>query len=111
MAPRSAFNRQGYTEAVTGPLIRRSVAFYAVEWSEFSDLAVACNWTIKDLLITERKQAKRHIDENYELYRKQLKESIGSALSKIHISTDLLTCPNCCGVLPVYCQWVDHNFK
>ncbi|KAG4271697.1 hypothetical protein FPRO04_14660 [Fusarium proliferatum] len=108
---RQVFNRQAYNEAVIGLLTRRRAPFSAVEWNELKDLALACNPTIGDQLITSRRQAMRHIAENHVFYRDQLKGKLAIASSPIHISTDLWTSPHRHALLAVCAQWVDQDYQ
>jgi hypothetical protein len=108
---RNAFNRQGYIEAIIGLLTRRRVAFSAVEWDELKGLALACNPSIEDLLITSRRTAMRHISANFELYASQLREKLQNSQSMIHIASDLWTSPHRHALLAVCAQWVDKDYK
>jgi hypothetical protein len=81
--------------------------FSAVEWSEMKDLALACNPAIEDLLITSRRTVVRYIASNYNLYKSQIKESLTTSISPIHIATDLWTSPHRHSLLAVCAQWVD----
>lgn len=107
---RNAFNRQAYVEAVISLLTRRRVPFSMVEWDELRDLALACNPAIEDGLIASRRTAMRYISANYQLYAAQLAESLQSAVSMIHISSDLWTSPHRHGMLAVCGQWVDKDY-
>ncbi|KAJ3455498.1 hypothetical protein MRS44_016980 [Fusarium solani] len=108
---RQVFNRQAYNEAVIGLLTQRRAPFSAVEWNELKDLALACNLTIGDQLITFRRQAMRHIAENHVFYRDQIKDKLAIASSPIHISTDLWTSPHRHALLAVCAQWVDQDYQ
>jgi len=108
---RNCFNRQKYIEAIIALLTLRRVAFSAVEWPELQDLALACNPAIKDLLITSRRTALRHIDVNFGLYRDQLKEKLQSAQSMIHLSSDLWASPHRHSLLAVCAQWVSGDYQ
>jgi hypothetical protein len=81
-----------------------------VEWDELKELALACNPAIEDGLITSRRTAMRYISANYQLYAAQLAESLQSAVSMIHISSDLWTSPHRHGMLAVCGQWVDQDY-
>lgn len=109
-ALRNAFNRQAYVEAIVSLLTRRRVAFSMVEWDEPRDLALACNPAISDGLITSRRTAMRYVSANYRLYAAQLAESLQSAVSMIHLSSDLWTSPHRHGMLAVCAQWVDQDY-
>ena len=108
---RTSFNEQRYKEAIIGLLTRRRVPFLAVEWSEMRDLALACNPAIEDLLITSRRTAVRLILANYDFYYNQIKASLSSASSPIHIASDLWTSPHRHAMLAICAQWVDSNYK
>ena len=110
-ALRNAFNRQAYIEALISLLTRRRVAFSMVEWDELKDLALACNPAIEDSLITSRRTVMRYISASYEFYAAQLADSLQSAISMIHISSDLWTSPHRHGMLAVCGQWVDKGYK
>src|SRR6478735_8831174 len=53
----------------------------------------------------------RHITANFSLYQSQLKAKLQSAVSKIHISSDLWTSPHRHGVLAVCARWVDEDYQ
>jgi hypothetical protein len=108
---RNGFNQHAYKEAIIGLLTRRRMPFSAVEWSEMKDLALACNPAIEDLLITSRRSAVRHIASNYRLYKEQIKNSLLTALSPIHFSSDLWTSPHRHALLAVCVQWVDKDYR
>lgn len=109
---RNAFNQQGYRDALVGLLTRRRMPFSSIEWAEMKDLALACNPFIQDQLITSRRTAVRLIASNYQLYKGHvIKGSLSTALSPIHISTDLWTSPFRSSLLAVCAQWVDHEYK
>jgi len=109
---RNAFNEQGYRDALVGLLTRRRIAFSSIEWAEMRDLALACNPFIEDQLITSRRTAVRLIASNYQLYKGHvIKGSLSTAVSPIHISTDLWTSPFRTSLLAVCAQWVDHEYK
>lgn len=110
-ALRNAFNPQAYQEALISILTRRRVPFSAIEWGEFKQLALACNPYIKDSLITSRRTMVRHIAANYDLYSSEIKNSLATAASPIHISTDLWTSPHRHALLAVCAQWVDKDFR
>jgi hypothetical protein len=52
----------------------------------------------------------RYISANYELYADHLAQSLQSAVSMIHISSDLWTSPYRHGMLAVCGQWVDKDY-
>ncbi|KAG7423575.1 putative AC transposase [Fusarium oxysporum f. sp. raphani] len=110
-ALRNAFNRQAYVDAIIGLVTRRRVAFAMVEWDELKDLVLACNPAIEDSLITSRRTVMRYISANYELYADHLAQSLQSAVSMIHISSDLWTSPHRHGMLAVCGQWVDKDYR
>jgi hypothetical protein len=106
---RNIFNPQAYREALIGLLTRRRMPFSAVEWNEMKDLALACNPAIEDLLITSRRTAVRCIASNYNLYQGQIRESLATAISPIHLSSDLWTSPHRHSLLAVCAHWVDQH--
>jgi len=109
---RNAFNEQGYRDALVGLLTRRRIAFSSIEWAEMRDLALACNPFIEDQLITSRRKAVRLIASNYQLYKGHvIKGSLSTAVSPVHISTDLWTSPFRSSLLAVCAQWVDQEYK
>ncbi|KAH7471214.1 hypothetical protein FOMA001_g13710 [Fusarium oxysporum f. sp. matthiolae] len=110
-ALRNAFNRQAYIKALISLLTRRRVAFSMFEWDELKDLALACNPAIEDSPITSRRTVMRYIAAGYEFYAAQLAESLQSAISMIHLSSDLWTSPHRHGMLAVCGQWVDKGYK
>ena len=110
-ALRNAFNPQAYQEALISILTRRRVPFSAIEWGEFKQLALACNPYIKDSLITSRRTMVRHIAANYDFYSSEIKDSLATTASPIHISTDLWTSPHRHSLLAVCAQWVDKDYK
>ncbi|KAG7404280.1 putative AC transposase [Fusarium oxysporum f. sp. rapae] len=110
-ALRNAFNPQAYQEALISILTRRRVPFSAIEWDEFKQLALACNPYIKDSLITSRRTMVRYIAANYDFYSSEIKDSLTTASSPIHISTDLWTSPHRHSLLAVCAQWVDKDYK
>ncbi|RKK78776.1 hypothetical protein BFJ68_g17860, partial [Fusarium oxysporum] len=110
-ALRNAFNPQAYQEALISILARRRVPFSAIEWDEFKQLALACNPYIKDSLITSRRTMVRYIAANYDFYSSEIKDSLTTASSPIHISTDLWTSPHRHSLLAVCAQWVDKDYK
>ncbi|TQV91003.1 Ribonuclease H-like protein [Cordyceps javanica] len=109
-ALRNAFNRQAYIEALVSLLTRRRVAFSMVEWDELKELALACNPAIEDGLVTSRRTIMRYVSANYQLYASQLVASLRSAVSMIHLSSDLWTSPHRHGMLAVCGQWVDKSY-
>ncbi|RKK14070.1 hypothetical protein BFJ66_g18083, partial [Fusarium oxysporum f. sp. cepae] len=110
-ALRNAFNPQAYQEALISILTRRRVPFSAIEWDEFKQLALACNPYIKDSLITSQRTMVRYIAANYDFYSSEIKDSLTTASSPIHISTDLWTSPHRHSLLAVCAQWVDKDYK
>jgi len=109
---RNAFNHQGYRDALVGLLTRRRMPFSSIEWTEMKDLALACNPYVQDQLITSQRTAVRLIASNYQLYKSHvIKGSLSTAISPIHISTDLWTSPFRSSLLAVCAQWVDHEHK
>jgi hypothetical protein len=66
---RRAFDRQRYIQAWVGLLTRRRLPFSAVAWDEMSELMLASNPAVGDLLLTSRHAAMRHISANFDLYR------------------------------------------
>lgn len=105
------FNHQRYRDALISLLTRRRLPFSAVEWPELHELTLAGNNAVKDLLITSRRTAVRHIAANYTLYRDQLKASLLAAKGPIHISSDLWTSPHRSALLAVCAQWISHDYK
>ena len=110
-ALRRVFNPQRYTESMVALLTRRRLPFSAVTWDEMQDIMLACNPAIEDLIMTSRHEAMRHITKNFTLYQSQLKAKLQSAVSKIHISSDLWTSPHRHGVLAVCARWVDEDYR
>ncbi|KAJ3480658.1 hypothetical protein NLG97_g8021 [Lecanicillium saksenae] len=53
----------------------------------------------------------RYIAANYDFYSCEIKDSLTTASSPIHISTDLWTSPHRHSVLAVCAQWVDKDYK
>ncbi|RKL02611.1 hypothetical protein BFJ70_g17345 [Fusarium oxysporum] len=53
----------------------------------------------------------RYISASYAFYAAQLAESLQSAISMIHLSSDLWTSPHRHGMLAVCGQWVDKGYK
>ncbi|KAF6525453.1 hypothetical protein HZS61_011248 [Fusarium oxysporum f. sp. conglutinans] len=82
-----------------------------VTWDEMQDVMLACNPAIEDLTMTSRHEAMRHITANFSLYQSQLKAKLQSAVSKVHISSNLWTSPHCHGVLAVCARWVDEDCR
>ncbi|EXA29121.1 hypothetical protein FOVG_19342 [Fusarium oxysporum f. sp. pisi HDV247] len=107
----NAFNPQAYQEALISIPTRRRVPFSAIEWDEFKQFALACNPYIKDPLITSRRTMVRYIAANYDFYSSEIKDSLTTASSPIHISTDLWTSPHRHSLLAVCAQWVDKDYK
>jgi hypothetical protein len=110
-AMRNAFDPQRYREAIVGLLTSRRVPFSAVEWDEMRELALACNPHISDKLITSRRKGVQAIVANYDLYSNQIKSSLATACSPIHIATDRWTSPHRHAMLAVCAQWVDKDYK
>jgi hypothetical protein len=110
-ALRRVFNPQRYTESMVALLTRRRLPFSAVTWDEMQDIMLACNPTIEDLIMASRHEAMRHITTNFSLYQSQLKAKLQSAVSKVHISSDLWTSPHRHGVLAVCARWVDKDYQ
>ncbi|KAF5229463.1 hypothetical protein FANTH_14197 [Fusarium anthophilum] len=110
-ALRKVFNPQRYTESMVGLLTHRRLPFSAVTWDEMQDIMLSCNPAIKDLIMTSRHEAMRHITANFSLYQSQLKAKLQSAGSKIHISSDLWTSPHRHGALAVCARWVDEDYQ
>lgn len=110
-ALRNAFNPQAYQESLISMLTRRRVPFSAIEWDEFKQLALACNPYITDSLIASRRTMVRYIAANYDFYSCEIKDSLTTASSPIHISTDLWTSPHRHSLLAVCAQWVDKDYK
>jgi hypothetical protein len=108
---RRVFNRQQYIGSVVGLLTRRRLPFSAVKWDEMQSIILAANPAIEDLLLTSRDAAMRHISANFDLYRSQLKMKLQTAVSKIHLSTDLWTSPHRHGILAVCARWVDNSYQ
>jgi hypothetical protein len=103
-ALRRIFNVQGYREALIGLLTRRRMPFSAVEWPELQNIVLAANPAIRDKLITSRRTALRHILVNYNLHCVQLRDRLQTAVSPIHISSDLWTSPHRHSLLAVCAQ-------
>ncbi|RKK79399.1 hypothetical protein BFJ71_g16220 [Fusarium oxysporum] len=95
------FNPQRYTESMVGLLTHRRLPFSAITWDEMQDVMLSYNPAIEDLIMTSRHEAMRHITVNFSLYQSQLKAKIRSAVSKVHISSDLWTSPHRHGVLAI----------
>jgi hypothetical protein len=110
-ALRKVFNSQRYTEIMVGLLTHRHLPFSAVTWDEMQDVMLSCNPAIEDLIMTSRHEAMRHITANFSLYQSQLKAKLQSAVSKVHISSDLWTSPHRHGVLAVCARWVDEDYQ
>ncbi|KAF5253811.1 hypothetical protein FOXYS1_14492, partial [Fusarium oxysporum] len=100
-ALRKVFNPQRYTESMVGLLTHRRLPFSAVTWDEMQDVMLSCNPAIEDLIMASRHEAMRHITANFSLYQSQLKAKLQSAVSKVHISSDLWTSPHRHGVLAI----------
>src|ERR1700712_551084 len=94
-----------------GLLTRRRVDFSAVEWDEMRELALACNPSIGNLIITTRRTVMRQIDANFTLYASELREQLTAARSLVHLSTDLWTSPHRHALLAVCAHWVDKDHK
>ena len=94
-----------------GLLTRRRVPLSAIEWEELEQLCLAYNPAIKDELITAQTTVVRYIAANHKLYREQLSTSMTTAMSPIHISSDLWTSPHRHSMLAVCAQWVDRDYQ
>ena len=108
---RRVFNRQQYIESITSLLTRRRLPFSTVSWDEMQDIMLAGNPAIRDLLLTSRTAAMRHIAVNFDLYASQLRAQLQTAVSKVHFSTDLWKSPHRHEILAVCARWVDNNYQ
>lgn len=108
---RRAFDRRRYIQAWVGLLTRRRLPFSAVTWDEMSELVLASNPAVEDLLLTSRHAAMRHISANFDLYRTRLRSSLESSFSLVHISSDLWTSPHRHGILALCARWIDADLK
>ena len=108
---RRAFDRQRYIQAWVGLLTRRRLPFSAVTWDEMSELIIASNPAVEDLLLTSRQAALRHISVNFDLYRTRLRSLLESSFSAVHISSDLWTSPHRHGILALCARWIDADLK
>ncbi len=75
------------------------------------DLVLVCNPTISDQLISSRQQLMRYIAANHGLYAEQIKDSLATASSLIHISSDLWTSPHRHAMLAICAQCVDKGYR
>jgi hypothetical protein len=110
-ALRRVFDLQRYRDAITGLLAKRRMPLSAVEWDEMQDLALACNPAIADQLITSRRTAVRYMAANYDYYSDQIRDSLQTAVSPIHIASDLWTSPHRHSLLAVCAQWIDKDYQ
>ncbi len=108
---RRVFDRKRYIQAWVGLLTRRRLPFSAVTWDEMSELILACNPAVEDLLLTSRHAAMRHISANFDLYRTRLRSILESSISVVHFSSDLWTSPHRHGILALCARWVDADLK
>jgi hypothetical protein len=74
------------------------------------NLVLACNPAIEGLIINKRRTAVRYIASNYRLYRDQIKGSLSTAVSPVHIASDLWTSPHRHALLAVCAQRVDKDY-
>jgi hypothetical protein len=96
---------------MVGLLTHRRLPFSAVTWDEMQDVMLSCNPAIEDLIMISMHEAMRHITANFSLYQSQLKAKLQSAVSKVHISSDLWASPHRHGVLAVCARWVDEDYR
>lgn len=108
---RRAFDRQRYIQAWVGLLTRRRLPFSAVTWEEMSELILASNPAVEDLLLTSRHAAMRHISANFDLYRTRIRSLLEGSYSVVHISSDLWTSPHRHGILALCARWIDADLK
>lgn len=108
---RRAFDRQRYIQAWVGLLTRRRLPFSAVTWDEMSELVLASNPAVEDLLLTSRHAAMRHISANFDLYRTRLRSLLEASFSVVHFSSDLWTSPHRHGILALCARWIDADLK
>jgi hypothetical protein len=106
-AIRNVFSLPRYRNAIVALFTQRRLPFSAIEWTEFQELSLATNPYIEDQLIKSRRSLLRMIISNEAYYRDQIKESLRTAVSSIHISSDLWSSPNRHSLLGVTAQWVD----
>ncbi|EXU95669.1 hypothetical protein X797_011240 [Metarhizium robertsii] len=66
----------------------------------------ACNPAIEDLIMAPRHKAMRHMAVNFSRYQSQLTAKLQSAASKVHVLSDLWTCPHGHGVLAICARWL-----
>ncbi|EFY94382.1 restless-like transposase [Metarhizium robertsii ARSEF 23] len=108
---RRIFDRDRYLDAIISLITRRRLAFSAIAWDEMQEIMLAANPAIEDLLVTNRSALMRLIDATYELYSSQLMATLETAVSKIHISSDLWASPHRHGILAISARWVDENYQ
>lgn len=108
---RRAFDRQRYIQAWVGLLTRRRLPFSAVTWDETSELILASNPAVEDLLLTSRHAAMRHISANFDLYQTRIRSLLENSFSSVHISSDLWTSPHRHGILALCARWIDADLK
>lgn len=108
---RRIFDHDRYLDAIISLITRRRLAFSAIAWDEMQEIMLAANPAIEDLLVTNRSALMRLIDATYELYSSQLMATLETAVSKIHISSDLWTSPHRHGILAISARWVDENYQ
>src|SRR5450755_427962 len=93
-------------------LVMNQIALSAVESDLFYKLLQLCEPKIATLLPYSGNTARSWVMEAYEARKQQLKvEILSNSVSKIHISFDLWTSPNCIPLMAVVAHYTDNTFK
>lgn len=106
-----AFNQQEYHDAIIRMLTIHRMPFSIIEWDALTQLCLACNPAVNDYLIRSRTTPVRLLLSNFTHYREQLARQLQSAISPIHIQSDLCTSPHRHAILAVCPQWVDKDYR
>jgi len=104
------FNKAHFHELQTLLIVRRRLPFRCVQWPEYRALLECVNPAITQHLISSPSTVSTYIGNSFIDYRQGVKESLKSARSMVHLSSDMWTSPNRLAFLGIVAQWVDESY-
>jgi hypothetical protein len=92
-------------------IVNRQVAFIEIEDEDFRQMLLCLSQTIEPYLVQCGDTLRNWLDEEYILAKRQVKQCLSEAKSKIHISFDLWTSPNALAICAVVAHFVNINHQ
>ena len=108
---RKALNQKAINEALVQLIAVRNLPYNCMTWPELHALLMIVNYMVEDVLRSSAAEVPKLMKSSYMTHKNILRKKLQSAISKIHLTADVWTSPNCKSFLGICAHFVDDETK